>query len=175
MFCHRTSEKPSPLKSPVPTSCQLGPGLGPTALRSTSSRRKRRQPCQHVHDRIALRQLPNDHRELTAVIRTAARKSISFWSPVAIRTARQLSLGIQPPCHPQQGAASGRRSARRLLGRIERVVMSSVIRLGTVAKDSQYRSTIGRPADSPTAILSTASTTPDRGANWRRCRRRSRR
>ncbi len=34
VFCHRMSEKPSPLKSPVPMAFQLGPGLGvngPTA------------------------------------------------------------------------------------------------------------------------------------------------
>ena len=28
-FCHRMSEWPSPLKSPVPIAFQLGPGLGP--------------------------------------------------------------------------------------------------------------------------------------------------
>src|SRR5436189_167332 len=31
LFSHRMSEKPSPLKSPVPTTCQLGPGLPRTA------------------------------------------------------------------------------------------------------------------------------------------------
>ena len=31
VFCHRMSEWPSSLKSPVPTIFQLGPGLGPTA------------------------------------------------------------------------------------------------------------------------------------------------
>ena len=29
-FCHRMSEKPSPLKSPVPIAVQLGPGLALT-------------------------------------------------------------------------------------------------------------------------------------------------
>ncbi len=63
----------------------------------------------------------------------------------------------------------------QLLTTVDPIVssMSSVIRLGTVAKDSQYRSTSPcpsaarreRPADSPTAILSTASTIPDR---WRK-------
>ena len=31
VFCHRMSEWPSPLKSPVPIAFQLGPGLGPPA------------------------------------------------------------------------------------------------------------------------------------------------
>jgi hypothetical protein len=31
VFCHRMSESPSPLKSPVPIAFQLGPGLGLTA------------------------------------------------------------------------------------------------------------------------------------------------
>src|SRR5205085_1459708 len=31
-FCHRMSARPSPLKSPLPTACQLGPGLPRTAL-----------------------------------------------------------------------------------------------------------------------------------------------
>src|SRR3984893_3833015 len=30
-FCHRMSARPSPLKSPVPLACQLGPGLPTTA------------------------------------------------------------------------------------------------------------------------------------------------
>ena len=30
VFCHRMSEWPSPLKSPVPIACQAGPGLGLT-------------------------------------------------------------------------------------------------------------------------------------------------
>ena len=36
--CHRMSDLPSPLKSPVPLTCQLGPGLNePTAPRSQHS------------------------------------------------------------------------------------------------------------------------------------------
>ena len=37
MFCHRMSESPSPLKSPVPIAFQLGPGL--------TQRRRRRSGC----------------------------------------------------------------------------------------------------------------------------------
>ena len=33
VFCHRMSECPSSLKSPVPIACQLGPGSAPTLSR----------------------------------------------------------------------------------------------------------------------------------------------
>jgi hypothetical protein len=35
LFCHRMSEWPSPLKSPVPTACQPGPGLPGRPLATT--------------------------------------------------------------------------------------------------------------------------------------------
>ena len=55
VFCHRMSEWPSSLKSPVPIAFQLGPGLGPT-----SSAADFVGPV-HFPDRgLAVRVLPQD-------------------------------------------------------------------------------------------------------------------
>src|ERR1700722_20993231 len=52
VFCHRMSELPSSLKSPVPASIQLGPGLGLTAPPANDVR-----PA-HVPDRRLIIRVP---------------------------------------------------------------------------------------------------------------------
>ena len=55
-FCHWMSDLPSPLKSPVPSTCQLGPGLEPTQLvRSRSCHSSARSPASRCRSATGCR------------------------------------------------------------------------------------------------------------------------